>query len=149
MFGKAWVDNAGTLYCLDKHLTLSPRLKGVTISNGLVWKGDAMYFIDTPKCTVDRYSYDPATSVLTNGTVAARFPADGSHGLPDGMALDADGNIWVACFNVRSREVDWLLMVESVDSLLMLMMLTSPTPLRQLLCCCCCYCCCYCCWCFS
>jgi hypothetical protein len=36
MFGKEWVDGAGTLYCLDKSMTLHPRIPGTTISNGLV-----------------------------------------------------------------------------------------------------------------
>ncbi len=60
-----------------------------------------MYYIDTPTLRVDTYPYTPSSGELgPRGTPAAVFPADMSFGYPDGMALDADGNIWVACFNV-------------------------------------------------
>ena len=100
MFGREWVDNAGTLYCLDKDVVLQPRLPGVTISNGLVWKDAEFYYIDTPTKRVDRYVYDAVSGTISDRTTAVTFPADGSHGFPDGMVLDADGNIWIACFNV-------------------------------------------------
>lgn len=100
MFGKEWVDGAGTLYCLDHAMTLHSRIPGTTISNGLVWHGDKMYYIDTPTLRVDTYPYTPSSGELgPRGTPAAVFPADMAFGYPDGMALDADGNIWVACFN--------------------------------------------------
>lgn len=64
-----------------------------------------MYYIDTPTLRVDTYPYTPSTGELgPRAAPAAVFPADMSFGYPDGMALDADGNIWVACFNVSAGE---------------------------------------------
>jgi sugar lactone lactonase YvrE len=100
MFGKAWVDNAGTLYSLDASMTLTPRLPGVTISNGLVWIGDRFHYIDTPTLRVDTYPYDGATGALGPALSPAAVLTDKRHGFPDGMVQDTDGNLWVACFNV-------------------------------------------------
>ena len=102
MFGKEWQDNAGTLYCIDDKLKVSPKLTGITISNGLAWRGKTMYYIDTMTLRIDAYDYDASTASLSNKRAVYTFPADKSFGLPDGMTLDADGNIWVACFNVRA-----------------------------------------------
>ena len=71
---------------------------GVTISNGVAWSagGERMYYIDTPTQRVDVFDYDPAA-----GMPSARRPAvhiDPRHGAPDGMALDAEGGIWVAIY---------------------------------------------------
>jgi sugar lactone lactonase YvrE len=71
---------------------------GVTVSNGVAWSadGERMYYIDTPTQRVDVFDYDPAA-----GMPSARRPAvhiDPRHGAPDGMALDAEGGIWVAIY---------------------------------------------------
>lgn len=66
----------------------------LTLSNGLAWSADGrqMYSVDTLRRTVYVRSYDPAS-----GAVGERRPhlrlADGS---PDGIALDAEGHLWVA-----------------------------------------------------
>ena len=53
-----------------------------------------MYFIDTPTREIAVFDYDDATGAISNRRVAVRFP-DG-HGWPDGMAIDAEGQLWVA-----------------------------------------------------
>jgi len=70
-------------------------LDNLTLSNGIGFSnnGDKMYFIDTPTKKVAQYKYD-----LNTGNVLFEkyiIEIDGI-GLPDGMCVDLDGNIWVA-----------------------------------------------------
>jgi sugar lactone lactonase YvrE len=87
---------AGGLYRLDPDRGVHRMLEGVSISNGIVWNAgaDRMYYIDTPTREVAAFDYDDATGDISNRRVAVRFPA--RHGWPDGMALDADGMLWIA-----------------------------------------------------
>ncbi|WP_241242794.1 SMP-30/gluconolactonase/LRE family protein [Paenibacillus whitsoniae] len=88
---------SGSLYCLEPDGTLRTVLNGsVKISNGIGWSPDnrTMYYIDTPTKQVVAYSYDAATGVIAEPrTVVTMAPGEGS---PDGMAVDAAGNLWVA-----------------------------------------------------
>ena len=92
----AQTPGAGTLYRLDTDLSVHPVLTGVTISNGLQWAADGRhaYYNDTPTGRVSRYDFDPETGTLTGRRTLATIAAD--QGAPDGMALDAEGGIWVA-----------------------------------------------------
>jgi sugar lactone lactonase YvrE len=87
---------AGALYRLDPDGRVHRMLEDVSISNGIVWStgADRMYYIDTPTREVAVFDYDNATGGISNRRVAVRFPE--SHGWPDGMALDAEGKLWVA-----------------------------------------------------
>lgn len=90
---------AGSLYRLDPDHTVTRVLDGVTISNGLGWSpsNDTMYFIDTGQQGVDAFDYDHATGNVRNRRRLVDIPKDS--GVPDGMAVDADGYLWVAlCF---------------------------------------------------
>jgi sugar lactone lactonase YvrE len=69
---------------------------GLTISNGLDWSPDGRWFYltDSAPRRIWRYRYDSAT-----GTVSDRsLFADGSEapGVPDGLAVDAEGCLWSA-----------------------------------------------------
>ena len=85
---------AGGLYRLDADGSVHRILDDVSISNGIVWTADRMYYIDSPTREVAVFDYDDATGSVSNRRVAVRFPAD--HGWPDGMALDAEGMLWIA-----------------------------------------------------
>jgi sugar lactone lactonase YvrE len=90
---------AGTLYRLDPEQTVTRMIEGVTMSNGLDWSDDrrTMYYIDTVTGRVDRFDYDDPS-----GTISARQPVvmiPRNEGYPDGMALDAEGYLWVALFD--------------------------------------------------
>jgi sugar lactone lactonase YvrE len=85
---------AGTLYRLDGAGAVVPVLRDVTISNGLAWTpdGGTAYYVDTPTGRVDAFSY--VDGELRDRRPVVRIPAEA--GSPDGLAVDADGRIWVA-----------------------------------------------------
>jgi sugar lactone lactonase YvrE len=86
----------GALYRFDPPDAAVPVLTGVGVSNGLAWDtaGTTLFHIDTLLRRVDLFPYDVRT-----GTVGGRrsaFDLSGYPGLPDGMAIDAEGCLWVA-----------------------------------------------------
>ncbi|XP_071118786.1 regucalcin-like [Haliotis cracherodii] len=101
---KTFAPDQGNLYCLDIDGTLTKKVEHVTISNGLAWSPDntTMYYIDTTPHKVYAYDYDINTGNISNRRVAVDFDAvpefKGNVPGPDGMTIDTDGNLWVACF---------------------------------------------------
>jgi len=104
------------LYRLDPDLSLHEAFGPVTNSNGIVWTedGKVVYYIDTPRKEV--LAFDYSDGHLENPRmVVSTAHHDAS---PDGMAIDADGNLWIAfchgacvvCFDPRSgkelRKID-------------------------------------------
>ncbi len=87
---------AGSLYRLDPDGRVTRMLDGVTISNGLDWTDDGarMYYIDSPKRTIDVFDFDLEAGVMANRRTLVEIPEEA--GVPDGMTLDAEGRIWVA-----------------------------------------------------
>lgn len=94
------VPGSGTLYRLDADRTVTPMLGGVTISNGLGWSPDnrTMYFIDTPTGRVDAFDFDLASGTIDNRRGCAQVTQ--GEASPDGMAVDAEGCLWVAVWGV-------------------------------------------------
>lgn len=86
---------AGALYRLGPN-GADQVLSGVTISNGLAWdqRRGAMYFIDTGEHAVDAFDWEPDSGRIDHRRRLVEIP--GERGLPDGMAIDADGYLWVA-----------------------------------------------------
>ena len=89
----------GTLYRLDPDHSIATIIAGVTISNGIGWgpDGATMYYIDSPTRRVDVLDYDPAT-----GEISGRRPfagLDAGDAVPDGLAVDAEGGVWVALWD--------------------------------------------------
>ena len=97
--GSCAVDEAsppiGTLYRLDADHTAHAQVGELRIANGIVWSLDntVMYYIDTPTYRVDAFDYDHATGEISNRRPAVNIPEE--MGWPDGMTMDANGNIWV------------------------------------------------------
>jgi sugar lactone lactonase YvrE len=88
---------AGTLYRLEPDGSVSTALEGVTISNGLQWShdGSLAYYIDTPTRRVDIFDFDGSDGSFHNRRPLVEL-GDDVAGAPDGMAIDADGGLWVA-----------------------------------------------------
>ncbi len=88
----------GSLYRMDTDLSVHKMLGDIAISNGIVWSLDhtTMYYIDSLALTVRAFDYDLATGDIANERVAIRVQEE--MGLPDGMAIDAEGMLWVAHF---------------------------------------------------
>ncbi|MDW7658815.1 MAG: SMP-30/gluconolactonase/LRE family protein [Bacillota bacterium] len=86
----------GSLYCMDRDLTVHKVLSDISISNGLAWSPDKkyVYYIDSPAKEVWRFDYSPVTVSLNNRQTVVRIAPD--EGLPDGMTIDRQGRLWVA-----------------------------------------------------
>ena len=87
---------AGSLYLLTGR-EFTPLVDGVTISNGIGWSADhsQMFYIDTPTNRVDVFDCTSTPSfTVTNRRVFAHV--DEALGWPDGLAVDAEGYVWVA-----------------------------------------------------
>jgi sugar lactone lactonase YvrE len=82
------------LYRLDPDLTIHEVFGPVTNSNGIVWSADGLtvYYIDTPRKEVLAFDYEAGH--LTNlRSVVSTAHHEAS---PDGMTIDAAGNLWIA-----------------------------------------------------
>jgi sugar lactone lactonase YvrE len=82
------------LYRLDPDLTLHEAFGPVTNSNGIAWSADGAtaFYIDTPRREVLAFDY-------TNGQLQNMRSVISTAGLeasPDGMVMDASGNLWIA-----------------------------------------------------
>lgn len=87
---------AGKLYCLDRDLSVSVKIRGVGCSNGLAWSPDeqTFYFIDSLARNVVAYDYDVATGTICNSRNILEIPPQ--NGIPDGMTVDTEGMLWIA-----------------------------------------------------
>ncbi|HEV8462752.1 MAG TPA: SMP-30/gluconolactonase/LRE family protein [Gaiellaceae bacterium] len=80
-------------------VSLEPMVDGIGLSNGIAWSPDEtlMYYVDTLTSRVDVFDYD--------GDVANRrtfVEIDEADGLPDGLAVDDEGGVWVALWAGRA-----------------------------------------------
>ena len=87
----------GKLYRFDGPDDVTVTLESVTISNGLAFSADdsTALYVDTPTRRIDRFDHRP------DGTLTGRRPfaeLDEGAGDPDGIVLDRDGGVWVACW---------------------------------------------------
>ena len=92
-----------SLYVVDPQGRTSLVDSGFSLSNGIGWApdGSQMYHIDSVARTLWRMPYDIATgnpgervAVLNPENLAQIAPEN--PGTPDGLAVDAEGNLWVA-----------------------------------------------------
>jgi sugar lactone lactonase YvrE len=75
---------------------LAPVDWGFTTCNGLGWSPDdrTFYLADTAAARIYAYDFDLASGAVANRRVFAQLAAGA--GRPDGLAVDADGGVWVA-----------------------------------------------------
>lgn len=87
--------NQGSLYVIEPDWTTRRIYGPVSVSNGLAWSedGTTFYYNDSPSRCVRAFAYDCATGEISDERIIARVPDNG--GVPDGMTIDNDGNLWV------------------------------------------------------
>lgn len=84
----------GGLYVITPEGRTARLLSGLRCANGLAFTGNTVYFIDSPRRQVQRYTFDPEALTLSGGEPVIAI--DPAHGLPDGMTMDQEGMLWVA-----------------------------------------------------
>jgi sugar lactone lactonase YvrE len=87
---------AGRLWRLDLDGSVETVLDGLTIANGIGWSPDeaTMYVTDSGSGRIDAHDYDPRSGALgARRTFVQLLPAEGT---PDGLAVDAAGDVWTA-----------------------------------------------------
>ena len=93
--GMMGAKRAGALYRLDPDRTVHIMLRDIGCSNGLAWDavGEHMYYIDSSTGCVEVFDFDGASGQISGRRVLVNFAGEG---IPDGMTIDAEGNLWVA-----------------------------------------------------
>jgi sugar lactone lactonase YvrE/DNA-binding IclR family transcriptional regulator len=86
----------GSLYSLHADGRCARLDTGFHISNGLDWSPDdrTLYFTDSGAKRIFAYDYDIETGAVANRRVLAQL-GEGD-GVPDGLAVDAEGFLWSA-----------------------------------------------------
>jgi sugar lactone lactonase YvrE len=85
-----------SLWSVDGDGRVATLVTGLTCSNGIGFSpdGSSMYLVDSLPGSIRAFDYD-----VSNGACgAAREVWSGDDGLPDGLNVDTDGNLWVAFF---------------------------------------------------
>lgn len=88
------IDNIGSVLSYSNG-DVKVLIRNTTISNGIVFTKDSknMFFIDTPARTIAKYKYHLESGSCEYINDLVHFQAAG---VPDGMDMDEDGNLWVA-----------------------------------------------------
>ncbi|HEY7069978.1 MAG TPA: SMP-30/gluconolactonase/LRE family protein [Acidimicrobiales bacterium] len=88
----------GELHRLDPDGHSEAVLDGLTISNGIGWSpdGGTMYLADTIPRTIHAFTFDGDRGTISAGRVLVEVTGSGAG--PDGLTVDAAGDIWVAIF---------------------------------------------------
>ncbi len=103
-FGRLWVgtshakeqDPRGALWCVKDRKTFALADAGVAISNGPAFSpdGTTMYFNDSAGRKTFAYDIDAGHMQAANRRVLRSYTE--SEGMPDGVVVDAAGNLWCA-----------------------------------------------------
>ncbi|ALN90634.1 SMP-30/gluconolactonase/LRE family protein [Lysobacter gummosus] len=89
----------GSLYRFGVDGSLREMESGFDICNGMGWSPDSkrFYLADSGRRTIYAYDFDLASGELSNRSVFVHFgPSDG---MPDGLAIDAQGHLWCAMWD--------------------------------------------------
>jgi sugar lactone lactonase YvrE len=91
-------EGGGALYRLGRDGQVELMLDGLTISNGLGWSpdGGTMYLVDSGPRVIHAFAFDADHGTISAGRILVTVPEDA--GAPDGMTVDAAGDLWVAIY---------------------------------------------------
>ncbi len=119
-------NSRGGLFAVERDGSFRQLIGGTTVANGLGFSpnGETLYFIDTPTKKVMAYAYSAESgTLLSEGRAIVELTGAGS---PDGMCVDAAGQLWVAeygggrvgCWNPENgqKEAEVLLPCRNVTS---------------------------------
>lgn len=86
----------GSLYRIDHEFRIKKMASGIPLCNGMGWSPDSktMYLNQTFKYEITAYNFDPKHGEISCPRVFAKL--DRKWGGPDGLAVDAKGNVWCA-----------------------------------------------------
>lgn len=92
-------DNSANLYKIDKGVVTLVQ-SDIGTSNGIAWNSSntLMYYNDTNTNRVDVFDFDLQNGTISNRRPVYDFSEKGEAGSPDGMTIDADGNLFVGCW---------------------------------------------------
>ena len=90
-----------SFYRIDCDLIPKKELSPVSNSNGLAWnlEDDTLYYIDSPTHKIAAFDFDSVKGVISNKRIVFDLEKNNITGLPDGMTIDTDGNLWIALYN--------------------------------------------------
>lgn len=106
--GRFWVgsmaiDESPGLAALYRYAegVLEPIVGGIGLSNGIGWSPDAtlMYYVDSLTQHVEVFDYDLGSGAIAERRTFAEIARE--DGIPDGLAVDDEGGIWVALWGGR------------------------------------------------
>ncbi|HSK51398.1 MAG TPA: SMP-30/gluconolactonase/LRE family protein [Clostridia bacterium] len=96
----AWDERrVGALLAVEPDGSVRRLLDGLSIPNGMAWTADGgtFYFIDTPDRRIDAWDYDVSVGTIERRRTHVAFAGD-DPASPDGMTIDVEGGLWVACW---------------------------------------------------
>jgi sugar lactone lactonase YvrE len=89
----------GALWMLDENWNAKKVLDGLTLPNGMGWSPDnsTFYLIDSIERKVLSFDFNEETGSLSSRRDFVVF-SDRDGGLPDGLCVDNEGNLWIAMY---------------------------------------------------
>lgn len=111
------VAGVGEVFRVDADRSVSRLLGNVSIPNGIQWtsNGERAFFVDTPTRCIDKFDVAAGTGEWSRRRT--HVVVEDTSGYPDGMAIDADGGLWIALWGggaVRHYDAGGVL-VEQID----------------------------------
>lgn len=117
--GRFWIGSISEalgqaeLYRYDLDGSLQVMERGLTISNGLGWSPDGatFYLTDSAQQKIYAYNFDEQTGAISDRRILIDLSDEIAE--PDGLTIDAQGNLWsalwngwgIACFNATGQEI--------------------------------------------
>ena len=86
----------GALYKINADLSYEKMDVAFTLPNGIAWdkRNKKMFVVDSMMKKIFCYDFDLEKGVISNKSIL--IDTAGEKGLPDGMAIDEEDNLWVA-----------------------------------------------------